>query len=65
MQRLVKPLKIVGDLSQNNPYNPRSLDYSNLTMFWNNRVDFTEWYQAKSASVFKTIDFKHRSFRFK
>lgn len=45
---LVKDLRIVGDLSQNNPYNPRSLDYSNLTMFWNNRVDFTEWYQANA-----------------
>ena len=53
---LVKNLRIVGDLSQNNPYNPRSLDYSNLTMFWNNRVDFTEWYQANDYRFQKEFD---------
>ena len=53
---LVKDLKTVGDLSQNNPYNPRSLDYSNLTMFWNNRVDFTEWYQANAYRFQREFD---------
>ena len=42
---LLANLRNIGDLSQNNPYNPKSIEFSNLYMFWNERPSVTTWFE--------------------
>lgn len=42
---LLANIRKIGDLSQNNPYNPKSIEFSNLYMFWNERPSVTTWFE--------------------
>ncbi len=58
---LLANLRNIGDLSQNNPYNPKSIEFSNLYMFWNERPSVTTWFE-QNQHRFEKHNLSHQVF---